>query len=447
MLPPRPIWLESESTRLQEIVDSLPRRDWKAVASLVSVAIGRSVSASSVRMRYTRLSQDPRKTSLNRASSADGGKTDFLETKLSDDRQEIVSKSRRIKTLEQALEAAQVDRKIWAVSRHVINKWEVGAKGNDGEMVVEALWQVKVWLSRKAPKIITDAIDSLFQGYKTFRPVAGFANISKGKRKKDSLLLEFALHDAHFGKLCWGKETGTDYDTKLARIIYENAIIDLVNRVKGQKIEKVLLPIGGDFFHANNWIKTTANGTLLDLDTRMPKIFEAGCTAVINSINILTQLAPVEILWIPGNHDQETSWYLSKILQAWYRNVDSVSVDTSPKFRKYYQYGTCLLGYTHGDEEKHDQLPNIMAAEVPDMWSKTTHRHWRLGHLHKKRQFRYNAADTYGGVTVTTLPSLSGTDAWHYRKGYVHNKRCAEAYLWSREEGYVGHFSTNSREL
>ena len=36
-------------------------------------------------------------------------------------------------------------------------------------------------------------------------------------------------------------------------------------------------------------------------------------------------------------------------------------------------------------------------------------------------------------------PSLGGTDAWHYGKGYVHSPRQADLFLWGRETGPVGY--------
>jgi hypothetical protein len=53
--------------------------------------------------------------------------------------------------------------------------------------------------------------------------------------------------------------------------------------------------------------------------------------------------------------------------------------------------------------------------------------------------------ETYGGVVVRTLMSLSSTDAWHFRKGYVGNQRAAEAYLYDRG-GLVGSFVANVRD-
>lgn len=49
----------------------------------------------------------------------------------------------RIRTLDQLLKACQVDLKVWEVERYTVNKWEVGAKDPDGEIVVTPLFQVK----------------------------------------------------------------------------------------------------------------------------------------------------------------------------------------------------------------------------------------------------------------------------------------------------------------
>jgi hypothetical protein len=56
-------------------------------------------------------------------------------------------------------------------------------------------------------------------------------------------------------------------------------------------------------------------------------------------------------------------------------------------------------------------------------------------HFHKKKQTRFIAGDTFNGVGVTILPSLTATDSYHYRHGWVKPHRAAEAYLWSKDKG------------
>jgi hypothetical protein len=347
----------------------------------------------------------------------------------------------RIKSLDAALEAAEVDLDVWEVDHYLINKWEMGYKDANEQARDHELWQVKIWLKRKVRSYIEDAIDRLAERVGTWQPVAlkDYPVITQRH------LLEIALFDHHFGKLAWGMETGNDYDLKTSVNLYSNAIEDLLERVIGYHVEQILLPIGQDFFHVNSWKNTTVNDTPQDVDTRMSKIFEAGCDAVINGIARCLAVAPVNVLWVPGNHDYESSWYMAKFIEAWYRNMDSVRVDKDPRSRKYVGYGRNLIGFTHGSEEAHRDLPSIMLRERTELAVEAISLNWHVGHAHKKKETIFHASDTYNGVRVQVIPSLCGTDAWHYKKGYVKGNRAAEAWLWSYSDGYVGHFNANMR--
>lgn len=358
----------------------------------------------------------------------------------------VITESVTIRTAEDALKKAGIDRDVWTIDRQKVNSWEVAAWDNEAkEFRVQPLWQVSLTLKRMITKPLEDGLRKLFSSIAASASTRR-SNRAKSSSKPCSTLLEISLFDAHFGKLAWGPETGTDYDTDIAATVYQNAIDDLLERSKGMKVGKILFPVGSDFFHVNNWQGTTANGTEQDLDTRFARVFELGTLSVVRAISACRRVAPVEVVWVPGNHDRETSYYLVRVLAAHYRNDANVRVDLSPKHRKYVAHGVSLIGFTHGDQEKHRDLPSIMAAEVPDLWAKATCREFHLGHYHKAKQTVHTTTDEFGGVRVRVLPSLSGTDAWHYRQGYVGTKRAAEAYLWDAKEGYVGHLSVNCRE-
>lgn len=369
---------------------------------------------------------------------------DVLSQQFSGDTGILESKSRRIQTLDDALAAAKVDLETWEVERYIINKWEVGAKipnpdNNIERLEISPLWQVKVWLRRKVPSLH----ERIFNGL-TDR-LAAIEHLPPRKRYtrvRDPHLLEVSLFDPHFGKLAWHAETGEDYDIHIAERIYENAVNDLLAKARGFAVEKILFVFGQDFFTINNAEFTTVHGTSQDTDGRLAKIFETGALAVIHAIDRCLCTAPVDILWIPGNHDRETSWFLAKYLSAWYRSNNAVAVDAESRARKYCRYGVNLIGFTHGDEEPHRDLPTIMAAECRDIWGDVWQCEWHIGHLHKRKETRYLAGDTFGGIGVRILPSLSGIDSWHYRKGYVQETRSAEAYLWSYDRGYTGHLAS-----
>lgn len=358
--------------------------------------------------------------------------------------QVLTMRSKTVRTLEGALEVAKVDRSIWEVERFITNKWDMGAivkVGNRKRLAATELWQVKVWLRRKAPKHVQDGIAALCKKLEVYKPTK-FIRRTQTKGR----LLEVSPFDAHFGKLCWGEETGEDYDTRIAERVYQNAFEDLLNAASGERIEKIWIPVGNDFFHVNNWLQTTAKGTAQDHDGRLPKVFEVGQMAMIRGIDMCRQVAPVELFWVPGNHDPETSYYLLRVLAAYYKDAKDVTVDTSPMPRKVKTFGKCFLLFTHGDEEPHRDLPNIAATSAPQEWASTYFREAHVGHLHKKKEIRTVDVDEFQGFRLRILPSLSGCDRWHFGRGYVGSRRAAEAYLWSAVDGYAGHFSANVRE-
>jgi len=93
-------------------------------------------------------------------------------------------------------------------------------------------------------------------------------------------LLEVDLFDVHFGKLGWIKETGSgSYDAKIAEEIFLRAIKTLLKRAtKVCDIEKILFPVGNDFFNADNSypLPATTRGTPQQEDLRWQKTFQNG---------------------------------------------------------------------------------------------------------------------------------------------------------------------------
>lgn len=206
----------------------------------------------------------------------------------------------RVKTVEDALNKAQIDPEIWEVERSVLNSWEVAMKGKFNEdgtpkHKTVTLWQVKVWLRRKVPKIYTDAADLLIKRMEKYSPK--HVKISRAKKIDDPHMLEISIFDHHFGKLAWHMETGENYDLKIAEKLYRHAVEDLTKVTRGFNIEKILMPVGQDFFHIDNPSNTTVNGTSQDVDCRYTKLFDSGVISCINAIEFVREIAPVTVHW------------------------------------------------------------------------------------------------------------------------------------------------------
>lgn len=261
----------------------------------------------------------------------------------------------------------------------------------------------------------------------------------------ENCMLVIGLHDFHLGKLTWSQEDGEDYDLDIASAIYRQAVADTLSFFGSPAISKVVLPIGSDFFHSNNFKSETESGTKLDsTDDRMSKVFDCGVASVVAAIDDCLSVADVQVVWIPGNHDRESSWYLSQVLRHRYENNKSVTIDHRDVPRKYIRFGDSLIGMTHKPNKR---LPLTMSIEASKDWCEVNTREWHVGHYHTRREERYMSCNEELGVIQRTLPSLSTCDSWHNSNLFINNLRAAESFLYSYDTGYAGSRVAKVREV
>lgn len=134
----------------------------------------------------------------------------------------------------------------------------------------------------------------------------------------------------------------------------------------------------------------------------------------------------------------ERMQYISDVIYAWYKNDPNVTVNNEMEYRKYYQYGKCMIMYTHGDDEGPKDLVMNMPMEQPKMFSETKHQEVHLGHIHKE-----TVLDEFKKIKVRFLPSLCSTDEWHKKKGYEQYK-AAQGFVWNKERGLEGFVQSNA---
>lgn len=350
----------------------------------------------------------------------------------------IVRTKERVVTLDDLVRVAEIDVSQWEIERWECNKWEVGAVDDNGEIVTEPLYQVKAKLKKR--NLDTDLVkqkELILKELKKHAPQYKPFDFSKVKGNK---LLEISLFDCHFGKLAHRNESGDDYDLKIAEQRFKKAIEELISRVNIDTVSRILFPVGNDLIHVDNIISTTFNGTPQDSDTRFHKIFTTVKRVIIEAIDRLSLIAPVDVVVIPGNHDTTVTFLLGEVLDAWYNNNKQVTVNNAPKLRKYYKFGKNGFQFTHGDREKHADLGLIFATEESKLWADTKYRFCQLGHYHKQKKTNYVSVDTFQGFQMQIIPSLSANDAWHEGKGYNSLKQ-AKAFLFDPEEGLIAEYT------
>jgi len=347
----------------------------------------------------------------------------------------------QINTLEDLIVYAKVDTTVWSVERWVCNKWEMGARNpHTGEILTSPLFQIKAWFRRKLNEVLTrEFADELLQKFKQEAPQRPV--IHHGPRGDG--MYEIAVMDLHYGKRAWLEECGHEYDNKVAARLFEEALDELLAHGMRMKPAKILLPVGNDLFHTDYLGRSTTAGTFQDSAVGWKQMFVEGWTLLARGIERLVQAAPVEVVVVNGNHDLQASFHMGEVLKAWFRTSSQVTVDNRPTPRKYVTHHKCLLGLTHGSEEKFSSLPMLMAAECGPQWSTSSPkaREYHVGHLHHKKSLMYVPAhDVAGGVLVRVIPSLTPPDSWHASKGYV-SKRAAEAFYWDPECGVTATFT------
>lgn len=257
-------------------------------------------------------------------------------------------------------------------------------------------------------------------------------------------LLEIVLCDVHFGKLGWIGETGNmSYDTKIAAKRMTACVRAHIGEalLTGKNIERIVFVAGNDFFNADKDLpfSQTTKGTPQQDDLRWQKTFNKGWKLNVECIELCKEVAPVEVVVIPGNHDFQKSFYMGDVLHAWYRNDVNVQVHNGADPQKFIEYGNCLIGYCHNMNLKRIKL--LMQDKVPEAWGRTYFREWHLGDIHHPKLVELVHED-YQSLMIRWLKSLSGDDGWHNDKGFRSIKG-GESFLWDHKYGMTNNFHYN----
>jgi len=240
---------------------------------------------------------------------------------------------------------------------------------------------------------------------------------------------EISLPDIHYGKL-------HDTTIKEVEMHYLGMVHSLVQKAKGLDIEKFILPIGNDGMNSEGMRQSTTKGTPQHDSAGWKETFRGYWKLMVTAIDYLKEIAPVEVIVVSGNHDYERMFYAGDVLAGWYRNDENVTVDNSHSSRKYVEYGVNMIMFTHGDKEKPQDMPLIMATEQPEMFARSTFREAHCGHLHKEM------VNEYRGIKVRFIPSICPSDEWHKLMGYE-AARAGQAYIWNKKTGFDGYLQSN----
>lgn len=436
--------------------DEAVRRCYDAGMTKAETGEELDIGPVAIRNRFREWDREKEEAALRDATlkPGDEGLRSFVESGNDAKLECVVAKKKdEVITKEDLIRVCRIDLSEWTIDQMEFKAYQTGMKlktttyddaGNKkathDEPHVVQLFSVSAKLKRVAPKAFCDAVKDFFAQFKEgVEPLPPAIHVLKGRR----VMAEFDLCDVHFGKLAYHRESGQDYDLRIAERVFSNAVDDLIERARGREIEKIVVPFGNDYTHIDNGKNETTSGTPVDTDGRYPKVYQVALWSFYRAVERWRTIAPTELILVRGNHDFDTSMGLIHALDLKFHGDDAVKIDIEPAVRKYGLYGRTLTLYEHGMDLKPSEvrdLPGLMMKEAPKAWLAEAEFHeGHIGHYHSEKKFTTKDTDTGIGFVTRFMHSLSAADAWHIRKKFIGARRAAEVLFYDRELGFTGH--------
>ena len=227
----------------------------------------------------------------------------------------------------------------------------------------------------------------------------------------DRVAAVVGLADLHVGKRPHGAEGSLETTRE--------ELLEILARARDRLLkwrpERIFVILAGDLVHSDTLGQTTTKGTGQGSQSvgSTVQALRLALEIAATFIDALHEIAPVEVVSIPGNHDELLSQAIGLALVERYRKIPEVVVDASERRRKATRWRTVPLICFHGDKIKARQYGSIVALETPE-GADPRKAILLQGHWHKAGQ----QTDTVGGFQVVWLSSPAPEDDWHHGQGY-----------------------------
>ena len=299
-------------------------------------------------------------------------------------------------------------------------QWEVKqkwVKGPEGSQLM-----VKKDISIDYQKEFTDFVSA-------YKPKAYPIKSYTNTRYKLAVVCMF---DMHLGKIAFKHYTG-NIDNLRYQEDYEEEFHKLLDFIRTQSPERILLPIGNDLFNVDSTRLETIKGTKQSSTEDLHGVFSQGLDLMTLTIEALATIAPVDVILIPGNHAPTVETYLAIALKNLYALNPNITVDDRPIGRKYYSYGKNLIGLAHG-ELPLKKYAELLPYEAKEFFSNAEHIEVLVGDKHIEEIHKTPIVDG-DGLTVRRLAALTKTDLWHFNQGYSLSKRRSYVLIYDKQRG------------
>lgn len=326
-----------------------------------------------------------------------------------------------IKTLDDLKSYCNIDEDTWEITRYIQNYWGSSKTPH---------WQVKAWMNRKSDEQIFR--DKFLEFLEYYTPSSRKIQPPGNNYGKPLGCLLLNKQDAHINKYDINgnndiqKRFDNEYD-KLNTILKQSRL--------SHNLEQLIYILGSDEFNSE-FTNCTTKGTPQENILSYHETFEKICEHETHVINLLLENSEkVNIIYVPGNHDEYVGWHLVNWLKTYYRDEERLTIDDNPSYRKYTSYGNSALMFNHGDVIKNAKLAGLFPLEYKKTWSEHKYFYAFTGDLH------IETSENINGIKFYRVASFSSSVSnWEDKHGFLDSAGEATGFIIDREQGMTNIF-------
>ncbi len=329
---------------------------------------------------------------------------------------------RRHITVDYIHEAYNIDPEEYKIVKIIFGNHEGLTKDNDGDAHIHQMVNFKVIIEpNKDSKFYKAVLDQIISRVPKAAP-----RVIKPTFTGENVL-EIAIVDHHLGKKIAKGNTGYhDYDMEEALSQHMIALRTLVGKAQVHDVGKAIYVLGNDLLHIDTPARTTTRGTQQHTTGNLQEIFMSAAELTIQSVDFLrNNFKEVLIVCTPGNHDTISTWMLSKLIEAHYKDNEEVKHLNKPLPRQYVTIGNTIIMFTHGHQMKAKKLAAKMPGEIEWIEGKFPFKEIHVGHFHHEK------VEDIDGKMYRILPSLTPVDEWHNDNGWIGANMRSKAFVWN----------------
>ena len=333
----------------------------------------------------------------------------------------IINSKDEIKSIDELIEKCGIDTSVWEITKYVQNYW-----GNSST----PHWQVKAWLAKKKEEQLFQ--ESFVEFLASYQPVSQEIMSPIVDFRKDDASLIINKQDSHLNK--YDIEGNNDVDERLSNILYKVEMI-VHQAVLSNNLENITYIIGSDEFNSE-FTGMTTKGTPQTNTHTYQQSFEYICNHEVLMITMLLQYTKnVNVVYVPGNHDEYVGWHMVNWLQTYFRETTRIIFDVSPKYRKYISYGNSAMMFNHGDAIKPSKLAAMFPIEYREDWSSHSNFYIFTGDKH------HEVSHDFHGIKFYQISAFSNSKSlWDDKNGHTCSRGEVTAFLIDKEQGMTNIF-------